>query len=116
VDPTYLTQPYLITRDFELFNAHPMEASGPPCVVSDEGVAEGMVPFFLPGHNPFMMEVSKTYGLPEDAVLGGAKTMYPEYRDYLKDKYARPATCPSERANPFSPTACGGVGVYRRPD
>ena len=65
--------------------------NGGPCVISNEGVPDGMVPFFLPGHNPFMTVENKTYGIPQDAVLGGAKTMYPQYRKQIKDTYARPA-------------------------
>jgi hypothetical protein len=50
-------------------------------------------------------EVTKMYGIPVEAVLGGAETMYPEYRKKLKDKYTPPAVC--------TRYCCGwgGVGV-----
>jgi hypothetical protein len=54
---------------------------------------EGVVPHFLPGANPFVNELTKIYNIPVEAVLGGAETMYPEYRKKLKDSYVRPAIC-----------------------
>ncbi len=33
------------------------------------------------------------YNIPVEAVLGGAETMYPEYRRKLKDKYVAPQIC-----------------------
>jgi hypothetical protein len=52
------------------------------------------VPHFLPGQNPFVDEMTKTWGIPVDAVKGGADTMYPDYRKKLKDTYVRPAKVP----------------------
>jgi hypothetical protein len=51
------------------------------------------VPHYLPGENPFINEVSKLYGIPPEAVRGGAETMYPEYRKRIKDKYVAPLKC-----------------------
>jgi hypothetical protein len=33
------------------------------------------------------------YHIPVEAVLGGAETMYPEFRKRLKDKYVAPEKC-----------------------
>ena len=46
-----------------------------------------------PGENPFLTEMSKRYGLPQSATLGGAETMYPEFRKTLESQYQRPASC-----------------------
>jgi hypothetical protein len=46
------------------------------------------VPHYLPGENPFVEEYADKYGLPVDATLGGAKTMYPEYQKKLSDWFA----------------------------
>jgi hypothetical protein len=53
----------------------------------------GSVPHYLPGKNPFMGEVTAMYRIPEEAVMGGADTMYPEYRKKLKAGYLPPAKC-----------------------
>jgi hypothetical protein len=37
------------------------------------------VPFYLPGQNPFIEDFAKKFGLPFEAVFGGAPTLYPEY-------------------------------------
>jgi len=51
------------------------------------------VPHYLPGQNPFVDEMQKVYGIPVEAAMGGAETMYPEYRDKIKDKFKLPAKC-----------------------
>jgi hypothetical protein len=51
------------------------------------------VPHYLPGKNPFTEEMMKYYGIPPEAAMGGAETMYPEYRDKIKDKFVMPGTC-----------------------
>ena len=43
------------------------------------------VPNYLPGENPFVREFADKYHLPRAAVLGGAETMYPEYRKQFKN-------------------------------
>jgi hypothetical protein len=37
--------------------------------------------------------MTKRYGIPVDALMGGAETMYPEYREKIKDKFVLPAKC-----------------------
>ena len=56
-------------------------------------VPAGSVPHFLPGKNSFLDEMTKLYGIPAEAELGGAETMYPAYRDKIKDKFVMPAKC-----------------------
>jgi hypothetical protein len=91
-DPIYLTEPYYITRTFVL-TTNPMNLGGPPCLIGDEGVEEGRVPHNLPGKNPFLDEMFKLYGIPVEAEMGGAETMYPAYRDKIKDKFVMPTKC-----------------------
>jgi hypothetical protein len=104
-DPIYLTEPYLISKTFEL-NPVPGRPIGPPCQPGYEGVAPGRVPHFLPGQNPFIDELTTFYGIPRQATLGGAVTMYPEFRKTIKDAFVRPAQC---RMN------CGGGGAAAAP-
>jgi hypothetical protein len=97
-DPVYLTEPYILTRSYNL-STNPVAIGGPPCIVGDEGVESGRVPHYLPGKNPFTDEMTKLYGIPEEGALGGAETMYPEFRDKIKDKFKLPAKCPKNCGN-----------------
>lgn len=106
VDPVYLTQPLLLTRTFVLARAPVFPSVGQPCTQTDEGVAEGAVPFYLPGKNPNVDYMTKHYGIPLDAILGGAETMFPQFHEKLRTQYVRPSKCTS---------GCGGPGRYRRP-
>jgi hypothetical protein len=51
-DPVYLTEPYILTRSYNL-STNPVAIGGPPCIVGDEGVEPGRVPHYLPGKNPY---------------------------------------------------------------
>ncbi|MDP9112514.1 MAG: hypothetical protein M3O20_02400 [Acidobacteriota bacterium] len=102
-DPVYLTEPFYLTRTFQRTAMNPMRSVGQPCIQGNEGIAEGVVPHYLPGKNLFVDEMTKVYNIPAEAALGGAETMYPEYRKKIKDKYVVPEKCPR---------ACGGPGLY----
>jgi hypothetical protein len=91
-DPVYLSEPFLISKNFQL-DSGPIRPIGPPCVPGYEGQSGDEVPHYLPGTNPSVDELTKLYHLPRDAVLGGAQTMYPEFRKTIKDKYVRPEKC-----------------------
>jgi hypothetical protein len=91
-DPIYLTEPYILTRSYML-TAVPVDTAGPPCITGDEGVESGTVPHYLPGKNPFVDEMTKIYNIPREASMGGAETMYPEFRDKIKDKFTMPSPC-----------------------
>jgi hypothetical protein len=80
-DPVYFTEPMVRSSDYQL---DLKESPTPyPCdiVVEITGRDAGFVPHMLPGKNPFLSEFADRYGLPMDAVLGGAHTMYPEYME-----------------------------------
>lgn len=91
-DPVYLTEPEVITKNFQLDSA-PIRPIGPPCVPGYEGAGSDSVPHYLPGENPSVDELTQLYGIPRDAVLGGAQTMYPEYRKVVQKTYVRPEKC-----------------------
>jgi hypothetical protein len=42
------------------------------------------VPHYLPGQNPFIEDYARQFGLPFEAVFGGAETLYPEYMPRLE--------------------------------
>jgi hypothetical protein len=95
-DPTYLAEPQIISKSFQL-SAAPISPIGPPCVSTFEGrkASEG-VPHYLPEKNPFVDELTKLYHLPREAVLGEPETMYPEYRKKIRNSYVRPEPCKND--------------------
>jgi murein L,D-transpeptidase YcbB/YkuD len=42
--------------------------------------AKGIIPHHLPGTNTFLKEYQEKHGIPADGAMGGAETLYPEYR------------------------------------
>jgi hypothetical protein len=91
-DPVYLSEPYFITRSY-LLTPQMVNSAGPPCIPGDEGVEAGTVPHYLPGKNPFLDEMPKIYNIPLAAAMGGAETMYPAFRDKIKDQFVIPPKC-----------------------
>ncbi len=91
-DPVYFSEPLYWSRTFQL-EAAPIAAMGPPCIQGDEGTKEGVVPHYLPGKNPWVGEMTTKFHIPQEAVLGGAETMYPEFRKKMKDQYVQPDPC-----------------------
>jgi hypothetical protein len=78
-DPVYLTETYVTSEEFVL-----MERGNQNWLYNCEYVMEvpmdkNDVPFYLPGKNPFIQDWAKQFGLPFEAVFGGAPTTYPEY-------------------------------------
>ena len=82
-DPVYLTEPFIQTTDLVL-DLHIQDAPQLCEVEEETDHPKGWVPFRLPGTALEAEEFAKKYGLPVDAVRGGAETMYPEYRVKLK--------------------------------
>ncbi len=77
-----------------------------PCEYVEEILSrpKGEVPNYLPGENPFIYEYADKYNLPHAAVMGGASTMYPEYRKVLGAAKieSAPAAAPPVKAPPDS--------------
>jgi hypothetical protein len=90
-DPVYLTEPFFYTRDFRI---NPAQVIRPyPCRgVVEVARAEGDVPHYIPGKNPFLASYATRFGLPLAAAMGGAETMYPEYVETMKQMRPRAAT------------------------
>ena len=92
-DPVYLTEPLLLSKNFAL-DTSPIRPIGPPCVPGFEGLTSGApVPHYLPGANPSIDELTTLYGVSREAILGGARTMYPDFRDVIRDRFVRPDQC-----------------------
>jgi hypothetical protein len=82
-DPDSLTEPYIHTRHFVLDVNQVIRPY--PC----RGAVEidrplGVVPHHNLGANPYPVQFQQNHGIPEEAALGGAQTIYPEYRDRLR--------------------------------
>jgi glyoxylase-like metal-dependent hydrolase (beta-lactamase superfamily II) len=89
-DPAYLTEPLIKSEDF-ILNLHASNASWVyhcRSVVEITTRAKGEVPHYLPGENPFMKEFAEKFRVPENAALGGAETIYPEYRSNMRKSSA----------------------------
>ena len=94
-DPVYLTEPLVISRTFQLDPRLNMEKWTTCEAVTEIERLEGsgIVPHYLPGTSPGVDYMARTYRLPQEAAMGHAETLYPEYRKKIKDGYAPPAAC-----------------------
>ncbi|MBV9768713.1 MAG: hypothetical protein JOZ32_04005 [Bryobacterales bacterium] len=123
-DPDYLTEPFIVSRTWQLDPTAQFPTQSYHCSPEVEIArlnGTGVVPHILPGQNEFEGEVTKMYHIPLSAVLGGAETMYPDYRKQLKGDYVAPEKCVryccgwegGGAAGPGAPTdsiKCIGVG------
>ncbi len=91
-DPVYLTEPLIKSQDFILNISEAGIGTGGittgwlyPCEYVDEipGRPRDEVPSYMPGENPFVSEFANRHKVPVAAAMGGAETMYPEYRKKL---------------------------------
>jgi len=81
-DPKYLEEPFFRNRDYTLgetggIGAYPCES------VVEVVLPEKYFPHYLPGQNKFLVEYAQKHHIPYEAAMGGAATMYPEYRKKL---------------------------------
>jgi hypothetical protein len=78
-DPAYLTEPMIRSRDYTYSVAG--QIAPYPCESVEEVIRpKGEIPNHLPGTNTFLKEYQKNHGVLEEGAMGGAKTLYPEYR------------------------------------
>lgn len=109
-DPIYLTEPYVVSRTWVLDPRGNIPPWQPCSAVTEIPRLEdsAIVPHVLPGQNPQEFFISKTYNIPQDAVMGHAETLYPEYRRTLAGSYKAPAQC--------TRYCCGWLGFEGLPD
>jgi hypothetical protein len=92
-DPVFLTEPLVRSQTWVL---DPGQQMGRDICEYGQEVPKpraDYVPNHLPGTNPFLHEVAEWYGLPYEALRGGAETMYPEYRQKLGKPEQPKAAC-----------------------
>jgi hypothetical protein len=95
-DPVYLSEPHVISRTWQIDPTLQQRRTQTPCTSKVEVarfLVTGVVPHYLPGENPYVNEVATMYKLPLEAIMGGATTMYPEYRKKLVPAYTPPGSC-----------------------
>ena len=105
-DPVYTTEPLIKSEDFQLDEADQGSWLW-PCEPVEEitNRKKTDVPHYLPGANPYLKEFSDHFHVSEQAVRGGAETMYPEYQAKLKAKGGPPAPASGDPAVPVKPPA-----------
>ena len=85
-DPAYFTEPFIKSRNFELDPGYQVDLY--PCSVDVEVPRpDGEVPQYIDG-NPDLYEEGDKLGIPREATMGGAATMYPEYQEVIRKAVA----------------------------
>ena len=77
-DPVYLSEPYVNSQEFVLMDRANQNWLYPCEYVTAVPQPKHRVPHFLPGEHPFIENWADKFGLPLEAVWGGAETMYPD--------------------------------------
>jgi hypothetical protein len=89
-DPVYLSEPYVNSEEFVLMDRGNQNWLYNCEYVMEVPMNKNDVPYYLPGMNPFIEDYAKKFGLPFEAVIGGAPTLYPEYAPKLEQLMKRP--------------------------
>jgi hypothetical protein len=94
-DPAYLTEPLIRSSNWILA---PGDRLLPNYCLPSVHVShpKGWVAHYLPGENKWLNEFAYKWGIPVEAVRGGAETMYPEYQEKLA-KMPLPPTPSAEK-------------------
>jgi len=96
-DPVYLTEPFVRISEFR-YNPRGFLETDQCVTVQETDYKRGEVPRFFPGENPTLNIYSEQFESPLEANMGGAETMYPEYRERLRA--AGGIRVPTKRFNP----------------
>ena len=94
-DPVYLAEPLIISRTFQLAPRGDVPYWAQCHAVTEIPRLEGsgVVPHYLPGENPNRTFIADTYRIPQEAAMGYAETLYPEFRKKLRGTYKAPEAC-----------------------
>src|SRR5581483_5463701 len=113
-DPVYLSEPLIKSQDFNLILQgqqnwlYPCES-----VVEIPNQKRDRVPNYLLGRNPFLHEYADNYHLPIEGTLGGAATMYPEFRLNPKNAVAKNAPPPVPPPVRYQQSANGELEILK---
>ena len=89
-DPAYFSEPLFRSHDY-VFNMTGQIAPYPCESVTEIIRPKGQIPHHLPGTNPHLQEYQTNHGIPAEAAMGGAETMYPEYKQKIAKMPKPPA-------------------------
>jgi hypothetical protein len=78
-DPAFLTEPLVRSQNWFLDPGQQVSQFYCEYVTELPPVTADSIPHHLPGANPYLTEMAGWYGLPTEALRGGAEKMYPEY-------------------------------------
>lgn len=95
-DPVYTTRSFISSRTLFLdpANESALTKGGcQPAVELPRFANIGTVPHYLPGNNPSTDDLTKRLHIPQFAAMGGAETMYPEFRTRVQPQYVAPTKC-----------------------
>jgi hypothetical protein len=84
-DQEYFEEPLVRTTNWVIDPTQQLEPIPTRIVDEVAGHPEGYVPHHLPGANPYLNEFADHVHLPVEATRGGARTMYPEYQQRLRE-------------------------------
>ncbi len=96
-DPVYLTEPLVRNSDMLRYSRDP-DAWLYACDDGEQivGRRDDQVPNYLYGAHPYLREYADKHGVPLLGALGGAQTMYPEFKAKLADRAAAEALAEKE--------------------
>ncbi len=95
-DPVYFTEPLFRSRDY-VFNVAGQIAPYPCESVVEIVRPKDFIPHHLPGTNVDIKEYQVAHGIPEQAAMGGAETMYPEYKKKIATMPLPPKPAPAKK-------------------
>jgi hypothetical protein len=109
-DPVYLTEPHVVSRAWQLDPRGDVLRWNGCFAVNEIPRLEdsGIVPHHPPGENPDADYMLRAYGIPREAAMGYAETLYPEYRKQIGSSYAAPKSCDRY--------CCGWIEAQGRPE
>lgn len=101
-DPVYLTAPYVSTGIWVNDPSNRWfdpERKDSTCMPQESSAGNGIdaVPTYLTPPEDSLMYATIHYGIPHEAALGGAQTMYPEYAKRIRNQYTPPKDYCEER-------------------
>ena len=83
-EPVYLEEPVIRTGEFQ-WTENQQVPPYPCTVVTEVDRAPGFAPHYFPGENPYALEAVSVYSLPLKATRCGAETMYPEFKQRIRE-------------------------------
>ena len=93
-DPVFLTEPLVRSQNWFLDPGQQLSQFYCEYVTELPPVTPDSIPHHLPGENPYLEDMAGWYGLPREALRGGAERMYPEYRLVMPEPESpQPAVC-----------------------